>query len=56
MNRKERNKTGGGELDLEVFSEFESEIWEMLGPTIIKGHNILVDESAADISFFVPHS
>ncbi|XP_016656236.1 uncharacterized protein LOC107882427 [Acyrthosiphon pisum] len=54
-NRKERNKTGGGELDLEVFSEFENKILEMLGPTIVEGHTS-VDESAADISFFVPHS
>ncbi|CAI6376937.1 unnamed protein product [Macrosiphum euphorbiae] len=52
-NRKERNKTGRGELDLEVFSEFEKKILEMLGPTIVEGHTS-VDESAADISFIIP--
>ncbi|XP_050064808.1 uncharacterized protein LOC126553730 [Aphis gossypii] len=53
-NRKERNKTGGGEVDLEVFSEFENKILELIGPTIVEGHSS-VQESTADISFFVPH-
>jgi len=37
-----------------VFSDFENKILELLGPTIVDGHTS-VEESGADISFFVPH-
>lgn len=48
--RKEQNKTGGGEVDYSELNELEKKIFDVLGPTVVEGHNS-VSESPANMNF-----
>jgi len=48
--RKEQNKTGGGEIDYSDLSELEKNVLDVLGNTVVEGHNS-VSESPADMTF-----